>query len=94
MVRNNVLLSANVVLAPTNHDYQSQKLPKRQQGFRPSKGGIRIDNDVWIGSNSSVWDCTVIGTGCVVGAGLTVRGHLEPDEIYAGSALRLIERRI
>jgi len=94
VVGNNVLLSANVVLAPTGHNYQSQKLPIRQQGFLPSKGGIRIDDDVWIGSNSSVLDGTVIGAGCVVGAGSTVRGHLEPNGIYVGSPLRLVGRRI
>jgi len=93
MIGNNVLLSANVVLASINQDYQTRKIPIRQQGFRPSKGGIRIDDDAWIRSNVSVLDGCIIRTGCVVGAGSKVRTHLEPYGIYAGNPLRLMEER-
>jgi virginiamycin A acetyltransferase len=92
-IGNNVMLAANVVLAPTNHGYQSRKTPIRLQGYGPSKGGIRIDDDVWIGSNASILDGSVIGTGCVIGAGSTVRTSLEPYGIYVGNPVRLIGER-
>src|ERR1043165_8463493 len=44
-----VLIAANCTLAPTNHEYTSRSKRIIEQRFRPSKGGIIIEDDVWIG---------------------------------------------
>jgi acetyltransferase-like isoleucine patch superfamily enzyme len=47
----NVLIAANCTLAPTNHTFADPDRPIREQGFQPSRGGIVIGDDVWLGAN-------------------------------------------
>lgn len=89
----NVLIAANCTLAATNHAFGARGAPIRTQGFQPSRGGIIVENDVWLGAGSVVLDGTTIGCGSVVAAGSVVRGKLEAYGIYAGSPVRLIGRR-
>jgi acetyltransferase-like isoleucine patch superfamily enzyme len=89
-----VAIAANCTFAPTNHEYARKDVPIRKQGFRPSKGGIVIGDDVWIGANCVILDGASIGDGCVIAAGSIVRGVLEKYGIYGGNPLaRLGERR-
>ena len=46
------------------------------QGFQPSRGGICIGDDVWIGANTVLVDGARIGSGSVIGAASLVRGAL------------------
>ena len=62
----NVSIAANCVLAPTNHNFENAKILIQRQGFKKSKGGIRIGNDVWIGSLTSVLDGSTLGTGVLL----------------------------
>lgn len=88
-----VAIAANCTFAPVNHEYADRNTLIRQQGFRPSKGGIAVGDDVWIGANCVLLDGTDIGTGCVIAAGSIVRGVLEPYGVYAGHPLRRVGRR-
>jgi virginiamycin A acetyltransferase len=87
------LIAANCTLAPVNHEFHNRDLPIAQQGFRPSKGGIRIADDVWIGAGCVILDGAQIGKGCVIGALSLVKGKLEPYTIYAGNPLAKIAER-
>jgi acetyltransferase-like isoleucine patch superfamily enzyme len=80
-----VLIAANCTLAPTNHAFADRERRIRDQGFQPSRGGIVIEDDVWLGANVVVLDGAIIGKGCVVAAGAVVRGRLEAYSIYAGA---------
>lgn len=86
----NTLIAANCTLAPTNHEFSDKAVPIRLQGFRPSRGGIVIGSDVWIGAGAVILDGAVVGDGCVIGAGSLVRGELEPMGVYGGAPLRKI----
>jgi virginiamycin A acetyltransferase len=88
-----VAIAANCTFAPVNHEYADRHTPIRRQGFRPSKGGIVVGDDVWIGANCVLLDGTMIGDGCVVAAGCVVRGTLEPYHVYGGNPLRQIGQR-
>lgn len=92
-IGNNVSIAANCVLAPTNHEFSDAKVIHQQQGFRPSKGGILIEDDVWLGAGTVVLDGAVLGKGAVVGALSLVRSTLEPFGIYAGNPLSLRDKR-
>jgi virginiamycin A acetyltransferase len=81
---NYVLLAPGVMLLPTNHAFARRDTPIRHQGFLPSKGGIVIEDDVWIGANSVVLDGAKIGRGAIVAAGSVVRGEIPPYEIWGG----------
>lgn len=89
----NVLLAANVVLAPVNHEFASGGLPIREQGFQPSRGGIVIEDDVWIGAGTVVLDGAVVRRGAVIGANSIVRDEVAAGSICAGNPLRVIGRR-
>ncbi len=69
-----VLIAANCTLAPTDHEFANPDMLIRTQGFRPSRGGINIGQDVWIGANTVILDGARIGAGCVVGAHSLLRG--------------------
>ena len=92
-IGNGVLIAANCTLAPTNHQYERADMPIRLQRFKPSRGGIVIEDDVWIGAGCIILDGSVIRQGAVVGAGSLVRGELAAFRVYAGNPLREIGRR-
>ena len=72
----NVLVAANCTFAPTNHEFTDPDRPIREQGFQPSRGGICIGDDVWIGANTVLVDGARVGSGSVIGAASLVRGTL------------------
>lgn len=85
----NVLIAANCTLAPTNHAFADPDRPIRNQGFQPSRGGIVVEDDVWIGANSVLLDGAVIGAGSVIGAASLVAGTLPPGCIAHGTPARV-----
>jgi virginiamycin A acetyltransferase len=92
-IGHHVAIAANCTFAPVDHEFSRRDVLIVQQGFRPSKGGIWIGDDVWIGANCVLLDGCVIGNGCVVGAGSIVRGNLSEYMVYAGTPLKIIGQR-
>lgn len=88
-----VLIAPGCVIAPTNHAIGDLATPIRKQGFMPSRGGVVIADDVWIGANSTLLDGADIGTGAVIAAGSVVNGPVEPFAIYGGAPARKIGDR-
>jgi virginiamycin A acetyltransferase len=79
-----VLIAANCTLAPANHEFADKDRLIIEQRFQPSRGGIVIGDDGWLGAGCVVVDGAVIPDGVVIGAMSLVRGRLEPYGIYAG----------
>lgn len=94
LIGENVMIAANCTLAPTNHKYSDKNIRIINQGFMESKGGIIIEDDVWIGANTVILDGAKIKKGVVVGAHSLV-GNIELQEygIYVGNPLKLIDIR-
>lgn len=92
-IGNHVAVAANCTFAPVNHAVRDRSRLIRDQGFMPSKGGIVVEDDVWIGANCVLLDGAVLRHGCVLGAGSIVRGELDAFGIYAGTPLRKIGER-
>lgn len=93
-IGNHVAIAANCTFAPVNHAYAERGRLIREQGFLPSKGGIVVEDDVWIGANCVLLDGALLRRGCVVGAGSVVRGELQAYTVYAGQPLRPVGERI
>lgn len=92
-IGNYVAIAANCTFAPVNHAYKDMSRLIREQGFLPAKGGIVIEDDVWIGANCVLLDGAVLRRGCVLGAGSVVRGELAAYTVYAGQPLRVVGQR-
>lgn len=85
-----VSVAANCVFAPVNHEFRSADLPIRAQGFMPGKGGIIVEDDVWIGAGCTLLDGAVLRRGCVIGAMSLVRGEIAAYSIQGGNPMKLL----
>lgn len=88
-----VLIAANCTLAPVNHACKERHRLIVEQRFSASKGGIVIEDDVWIGAGCVVLDGAILRKGAVVGACSLIRGELDSYGIYAGNPLVKIGER-
>lgn len=89
-IGDDVSIAANCVFAPTNHEYAERHRLIREQGFKPSRGGIVIEDDVWIGAGCVFLDGAIVGRGAVIGAMSLVSGEIPAYSIQAGNPLRLL----
>lgn len=93
VIGDGVAVAANCTFAPVNHAYRQRAVPIREQGFLPSKGGITVEDDVWIGANCVLLDGATLRRGCVIAAGSVVRGEVPAYSVNAGQPLRTIDWR-
>lgn len=90
-IGNDVLVAANCTFAATNHEISDPSRAFRLQGFMPSRGGIIVEDNVWIGANVVLLDGAYIETGCVIAAGAVVRGRLAKGGVYGGVPAQFIK---
>jgi len=83
-IGDNVLIAANCTFAPVNHQFDDPDTPILKQGFRSSKGGIVVEDDVWIGAGVVLLDGAKIGRGSVIAAMSLVKGEIPPFSIVSG----------
>lgn len=88
-----VLLAPGVKVVPTNHAFASREIPIRHQGFMPSKGGVVVGDDVWVGANAVLLDGAHVGRGAIIAAGAVVSGPVPAYEIWGGVPARKIRER-
>lgn len=93
-IGNDVLIAANCTLAPVNHSFRNRNELIREQGFEQSRGGIVIEDDVWIGANCVILDGSILRRGCVVAAGSLVRGPLPAYSICRGIPAEPFDSRL
>lgn len=89
-VGDDVSIAANCVFAPVNHAYALKGSTIRSQKFKPSKGGIVIEDDVWVGAGCVILDGAVLRKGCVIGAMSLIRGEVQAYSINAGNPLKTV----
>jgi acetyltransferase-like isoleucine patch superfamily enzyme len=89
----NVLVAANCTFAAVNHAFENKNELICLQGFLPSKGGIIIEDDVWIGANVTILDGAIIRKGAVIGANSFVNKEVEQYSVNAGNPLKQIGSR-
>jgi len=92
-IGNFVAIAANCTFAPVNHEYMKKDELIRNQGFKPSKGGIIVEDDVWIGANCVLLDGAFLRKGCVIAAGSIIRGEIGAYSVNAGYPLKIIGNR-
>ncbi len=83
-VGKNVLIAAYCYLcAGGNHAYDRTDIPIIQQGF-VSKGGVVVEDDVWIGSHVMIMDGVCIGKGSIIGTHSLVNKDIPDGSIAFG----------
>lgn len=83
-----VLVAAfSYLCAGGNHGVDKTDVPMIQQGFE-MKGGVVVEDDVWIGAHAMVMDGVRIGTGSIVGAHSLVNADLPPWSVAWGQPAR------
>ncbi len=90
---NYVLIGPHVSIVPANHAFERRDMPIRNQGFAPSKGGVVVGDDVWIGANATLLDGARIGKGAVVAAGAVVDCEVPPYQVWGGVPARFLKAR-
>lgn len=88
-VGDNVITGQNVVISGLNHNYSDPDVPIRRQGVSTSP--IVIEDDVWIGANSTVTAGVTIGRHSVVAGGSVVVKAVPPYSVCAGVPARVIK---
>ncbi|MEM6761954.1 MAG: acyltransferase [Pseudomonadota bacterium] len=86
-IGDDVAVAANCVFAATNHAYKDKDRLIREQRFLPSRGGIIVEDDVWIGAGVILLDGAIVRQGAVIGAGSLVRGEVPAYAVATGNPL-------
>ena len=89
MIGNNVILAQNVVISALNHKFEDVLMTINQQGVKTDQ--IIIEDNVWIGANSSVLAGVHIGEHVVVGAGSVVTKDIPPFNVVVGNPARILK---
>jgi acetyltransferase-like isoleucine patch superfamily enzyme len=74
-----------------NHGFAPGALIRKQP--LQTKGGIAIEDDVWLGVGVIVLDGVRIGKGAVVGAGSVVTQDIPDGAIAVGKPARVVKMR-
>lgn len=86
-----VSIAPKVSIVAYNKRFDDPTAPIKAQGFTAL--GIRIDDDVWIGTNAVILDGVHVGAGAVVAAGAVVTRDVEAGMIVAGVPAVPLRRR-
>jgi acetyltransferase-like isoleucine patch superfamily enzyme len=89
-IGDHVILAQNVVVAGLNHGYQDVTLPIKDQPVTTAQ--IRIEDEVWIGANSTVLAGITIGKHSVIAAGSVVSKDIPPYSVAVGNPVRVIKQ--
>ena len=86
-----VEIAPNCSFYPYNHGMDVERPMRQQPVF--SKGGIHIEDDVWLGVGTIVLDGVRIGQGAVIGAGSVVTRDIPPMAVVAGVPAKVVKYR-
>jgi len=89
-IGDDVAIGANTTIAPTNHEFRDPNRPMNQQRFLHSRGGIMIEDDVWIAANCVILDGAILRRGSIIAAGGLVRHELPPYSVNVGSPAKTV----
>lgn len=80
------------MIAGGNHSFDRRDIPIWRQPS-VSKGGIIIEDDIWIGASSTILDGVKIGKGAVIGAATLVHKRIKPYTVNLGVPAQMIKER-
>jgi len=97
-IRGKVEIGSNVMFGPSvsifseSHGNDRTDIPMIEQATK--RIGVKIEDDVWIGTKATVLDGVTIGKGSIIAAGSVVNKDVPPYSIVAGVPAKVIKSRI
>ncbi|KRD43594.1 galactoside O-acetyltransferase [Cellulomonas sp. Root930] len=86
VIGDRVMIAPNVTLSTAGHP----TVPEERAGGRQFSLPVRIEDDVWIGSNVVVLPGVTIGAESVIGAGSVVTHDIPPRVVAVGVPCRVV----
>ena len=86
-IGDNVRIGPEVVIFGAGHDHSCIDLPDTAES-------VSIEDNVWIGGNSTILQGVTIGNGSIVAAGSVVTRNIPPMKIVGGIPAKIIKERI
>jgi acetyltransferase-like isoleucine patch superfamily enzyme len=90
-IGSNVMMGPRVNLLSEQHNFDNAGATMKSQGV--SRSFIRIEDDCWIGANSTVLAGVTVGKGSIIAAGAVVTKDVPPNTIVGGVPARIIRAR-
>ncbi len=88
-----VQIAPRCAFYPYSHQFQDLTRPVREQPLS-TKGGITVEDDVWLGFGVVLLDGVTLGRGSVIGAGSVVTKSVEAYTIVGGNPARRLGSRL
>jgi len=89
-IGSNTAIAANCVFSAIRPAYAEKDRLIRDQHFQPSRGGIIIEEDVWIGAGCIILEGAILRRGCVIAAASLVDNEVPAYSVQGGNPLRLL----
>lgn len=80
------------MIAGGNHSFDRTDIPIWQQPSI-SKGGIILEDDIWIGASCTILDGVTIGKGAIIGAASLVNKRIKPYTVNVGVPAQVVKKR-
>lgn len=90
VVGKNTLISFDVSIQDTDHEYQTLGVPITQQALHVKK--TRIGENCFLGSGVQIQAGTILGKHCVVGTNAVVRGEFPDYCVIVGIPAKIVKR--
>lgn len=89
-IEKNTLISFDVMITDTDHDYHEINIPVPEQNLIIKK--THIGSNCFIGSSAKIQAGTILGKQCVVGANAVVRGTFPDYSVIVGIPAKIVKR--
>jgi acetyltransferase-like isoleucine patch superfamily enzyme len=87
----NVMMGPRVSLMAENHNFDRTDIPMKEQGV--SRSFIKIEDDVWIGANTTITAGVTVGQGSIIAAGAVVTRDVPSFSIVGGVPAKILRSR-
>lgn len=88
-----LIAAYSYIMGGGSYKLENSKIPINKQYDYEGKGGVKIEENVWLGTHSVVMDGITIGSGSVIAAGGVVTKDIPLNTIAAGMPAKIIRER-